>query len=70
MRSYERAAVGGTVPPRVGDILSLVPSYCENDRDMKNQPQSCRVQFVNPRGRFFTVKYERTGICESFPYGA
>ena len=70
MRSYETPAAGGAVPPQVGEQMMIVPYYCETDRDLKNKPQSCRVQFVNMRGRFFTVQFDRTGLRESFPFGA
>ena len=71
MKRYERqSAAEGLPPPHVGEHLMIVPSHCESDKDLKQRPQSCRVQFVNARGRFFTVRYDGTGFCESFPFGA
>lgn len=56
--------------PEVGAILSFVPSHCRGDNDLCRTPLPCVVLAVNDRGRFFTVRFQDTGLCESFPYGA
>ena len=55
-------------PPAPGDRLSLIPAHC--DKEMGRRPLPCVVEYVNSRGRFFSVRYTETGIRECFPYGA
>ena len=52
---------------QIGDILTLRPTVCGSGSDIVNHdPQPCRVVYIHPQWRFFTVEFRNAITGETW----